>query len=62
MKRLISYPDVILVDISMPVLSGLDAVRLLKDKGVTSKVIFLTMHADQRLPPKLSNAEPMPTS
>ena len=42
-------PDVILVDISMPVLSGLDAVRRLKDKGLTSKVIFLTMHADQRL-------------
>ena len=42
-------PDVILADISMPVLNGLDAVRRLKERGATAKVIFLTMHADQRL-------------
>jgi len=43
-------PDVLLVDISMPVLDGLDAVRRLKERGrVTAKVIFLTMHADRRL-------------
>ena len=42
-------PDVIVADISMPVLNGLDAVRQLKEQGVTAKVIFLTMHADDRL-------------
>ena len=42
-------PDVIVADISMPVLNGLDAVRQLKAQGVTAKVIFLTMHADDRL-------------
>ena len=42
-------PDVIIVDISMPVMNGLDAVRQLKKQGVTAKVIFLTMHADDRL-------------
>jgi DNA-binding NarL/FixJ family response regulator len=42
-------PDVIVVDISMPVLNGLDAVRRLRDKGNSAKVIFLTMHADDRL-------------
>ena len=42
-------PDLILVDISMPVLNGLDAVRRLKQRGAASKVIFLTMHADQGL-------------
>ncbi len=42
-------PDVIVVDISMPVLNGLDAVRRLKEEGSTAKVIFLTMHADDRL-------------
>lgn len=42
-------PDVIVVDISMPVMNGLDAVRQLKKQGVTSKIIFLTMHADDRL-------------
>ena len=42
-------PDVVLVDISMPVLNGLDAVRRLTEKGNSAKVIFLTMHADDRL-------------
>jgi len=43
------HPDVIVVDISMPILNGLDAVRQLKDKGSDARVIFLTMHADDRL-------------
>ena len=42
-------PDVIVVDISMPVMNGLDAVRQLKKDGATAKIIFLTMHADDRL-------------
>jgi DNA-binding NarL/FixJ family response regulator len=42
-------PDVIVVDISMPVLNGLDAVRQLKAQGVRAKIVFLTMHADDRL-------------
>lgn len=41
--------DVIIVDISMPVLNGFDAVRQLKEQGITAKIIFLTMHADDRL-------------
>jgi len=46
-KRL--NPDVIIVDISMPVLNGFDAVRQLKEWGTAAKIIFLTMHADDRL-------------
>jgi len=42
-------PDLIVVDISMPVLNGLDAVRQLRAKGNDVKVVFLTMHADDRL-------------
>lgn len=42
-------PDVIVADISMPMMNGLDAIRKLKEQGVTAKVIFLTMHADDRL-------------
>jgi len=42
-------PDVIVVDISMPVMNGLDAVRQLQKQGVTAKILFLTMHADDRL-------------
>lgn len=42
-------PDLIIVDISMPVLNGLDAVRRLNQHHTGSKVVFLTMHADTRL-------------
>lgn len=41
--------DVIIVDISMPMLNGFDAVRRLKEQGIAAKIIFLTMHADDRL-------------
>lgn len=39
-------PDVIVTDISMPVLDGIEAVRRLKESGNKSKVVFLTVHAD----------------
>ena len=42
-------PDVILVDISMPVLNGFDAVRDIRDSGNEAKIIFLTMHDDATL-------------
>ena len=42
-------PDVILVDISMPVLNGFDAVRQLKKLESKARIIFLTMHADDSL-------------
>src|SRR5262245_64358544 len=39
-------PDAIVADISMPVLSGLDALRRLMAEGHHVKFLFLTMHAD----------------
>jgi DNA-binding NarL/FixJ family response regulator len=39
-------PDVIVLDISMPKLNGLDAARQLKKLLPTTKLIFLTMHGD----------------
>ncbi len=39
-------PDVIVLDISMPKLNGLDAARQLKKLLPSVKLIFLTMHAD----------------
>jgi DNA-binding NarL/FixJ family response regulator len=42
-------PDVIVTDISMPQLNGLDASRLLRKENVQAKIIFLTMHADAQL-------------
>jgi DNA-binding NarL/FixJ family response regulator len=43
-KRL--KPDIILLDISMPTLNGIDAARRLRKLLPSTKVIFLTMHAD----------------
>jgi DNA-binding NarL/FixJ family response regulator len=39
-------PDVVLLDISMPLLNGIDAARQLKKIMPELKLIFLTMHAD----------------
>jgi DNA-binding NarL/FixJ family response regulator len=40
-------PDVILLDISMPLLNGIDAARQLRRLVPATKIIFVTMHADQ---------------
>ena len=42
-------PDVIVTDLSMPGLSGLDVLARLKAEGIDSKVIVLTMHNDAGL-------------
>jgi DNA-binding NarL/FixJ family response regulator len=39
-------PDVIVADITMPALNGIDAAVQLRDAGVETKVVFLTMHRD----------------
>jgi DNA-binding NarL/FixJ family response regulator len=39
-------PDVIVADITMPSLNGIEATALLREVGVKAKVVFLTMHRD----------------
>jgi DNA-binding NarL/FixJ family response regulator len=41
-----THPDVIVADISMPNLNGIDAVRILKKEGSSVKFLFLSMHSD----------------
>jgi DNA-binding NarL/FixJ family response regulator len=38
-------PDVIVADITMPELSGIDAIHRLKESGFSPKVVMLTIHS-----------------
>jgi DNA-binding NarL/FixJ family response regulator len=42
-------PDVVLLDLTMPKISGLDVLRLVAERGVEPNAIVLTMHADPQL-------------
>jgi DNA-binding NarL/FixJ family response regulator len=39
-------PDVLVLDISMPVLNGIEAARQLRGAGSRAKIVFLTVHQD----------------
>ena len=40
-------PDVIVVDITMPLLSGIDAVHKLREMGSSARIVFLTIHSEE---------------
>jgi DNA-binding NarL/FixJ family response regulator len=42
-------PDVVITDITMPLMSGLESARSLRKAPYTPKIVFLTMHADPEL-------------
>ncbi len=39
-------PDVLVLDISMPVMNGLKTARRLKEAGSETRIVFLTVHDD----------------
>ena len=39
-------PDVILMDIKMPTINGLEATRLIKSRGVSAAIIVVSLHAE----------------
>ncbi len=41
-------PDVIVTDIAMPVLSGIDAAHQMRESAVTAKIVFLTIHSEEQ--------------
>jgi len=40
------HPDVVILDISMPVLSGIDAAKQMRKQGSKAGIVFLTVHED----------------
>ncbi len=42
-------PDVILMDVTMPVLDGVEATRQVRDRVPSAQVVILTMHADREV-------------
>jgi DNA-binding NarL/FixJ family response regulator len=39
-------PDLVVLDVSMPGMSGIQVARELRRRGCSSKIVFLTVHAD----------------
>lgn len=39
-------PDLLVVDVTMPILDGIEAAKKLKAQGCESKIVFLTVHSD----------------
>jgi DNA-binding NarL/FixJ family response regulator len=37
-------PDVIVLDIAMPILNGIEAARNIREAGLTPRLVFLTLH------------------
>ncbi len=41
-------PDVIVADITLPIMSGIDAVHRLHESAPSAKIVFLTVHSEQQ--------------
>ena len=47
-------PDLVVLDISMPLMSGIEVAQELKKLGVRAKIVFLTVHEDNDILKDLS--------
>lgn len=41
-------PDVVVADITLPIVSGIEAAHLLRQSTPSSKIVFLTVHSEQQ--------------
>jgi DNA-binding NarL/FixJ family response regulator len=39
-------PDLLVVDVSMPIMGGIEAAKRLREGGSTARIVFLTVHED----------------
>ncbi len=40
------HPDVVVMDLEMPVMDGFEATRQIKERGLAERVVVLSLHAD----------------
>lgn len=55
-KTRVALPDLVITDLDMPVLSGLEAVKILRREFPSLKILVLTMHKDKNMFLKLRHA------
>src|SRR5437763_934201 len=48
-------PDLILMDIGLPVISGIEATRIIKAKHPTMKILVLTSHSEPKIVEEIMN-------
>src|SRR5262245_64800992 len=49
-------PDIIITDLNMPSIGGLEALERLRTRGVTSRFVILTMHGEPTIAAKAMRA------
>ena len=45
-KALLLTPDVIVADVTMPIMTGIEAAHELREAGLAKRFVFLTIHSD----------------
>ncbi|MGC1449155.1 MAG: response regulator transcription factor [Candidatus Sulfotelmatobacter sp.] len=45
-KALLLTPDVIVADVTMPIMTGIEAAHQLREAGLAARLVFLTIHSE----------------
>lgn len=55
-KALALNPDLVLMDISMPVMSGIEATRQIRELSPVTKIVIVSLHDDESITAEAKNA------